>query len=115
MGLNMISETDYGRIMLKCKNLPPSKGNYLCNDFMENLFLTALDFQMQGSVVEKAINNYRRNARIEIGNFEQLKNLLSQYPDTREGNLLVAQYLWSYKRFRARPEEAGGERLYFRP
>jgi hypothetical protein len=100
MASKKLSEVAYRRILQKCKNLPPSKGNYLCNDFMENLFLTVLDFQMQGSVVEKAINNYRRNTRREIPDFARLKNLLSQYPDTKEGNLWVAQYLWRYNHWK---------------
>jgi hypothetical protein len=55
---------------------------------------------MQGNVVEKAINNYRRNTKMEIPDFEHLKNLLNQYPDSKIGNLSIAQRLWRYNHWK---------------
>ncbi len=61
------------------------------------MLLTVLDYQMRGITIERAMQHYRQHARQKVSNFEELKALLAQYPNTKEGNLLVAQYLWGYK------------------
>ncbi len=89
-------EMDFQRLVTKCRSLPPAKGNYLVHDYVENLLLTVLDFQMRGTTVERAIDHYRQHVQNEITSFTELKNLLAQHPDSREGNLRIAQYLWGY-------------------
>lgn len=95
-----LSEIDFQRLVARCRSLPPAKGNYLVNDYVENLLLTVLDFQMHGIAVERAMHHYRQHAQKEITGFAELKTLLSQYPDNREGNLLIAQYLWGYNHWK---------------
>jgi hypothetical protein len=54
----MILPDELDRLTRLCEALPPAKGNYLETDFMRNLLLTVLDFQMHGRGVENAINFY---------------------------------------------------------
>lgn len=93
----MISQQEFNLILRKCKELPPAKGMYLIHDFIENLLLTVLDFQMHNTAVKNAIAYYRDNHKVEIRNIDDLKNLLSKYPDDKEGNTIIAKYLWSNK------------------
>ena len=90
----MISPKEYSRILQECSELPPAKGTYLVQDYIENLMLTVLDFQMHNVSVEKAITHYRDYRWNEIRNLSDLKNLLSKYNDDEEGNVAVAEYLW---------------------
>jgi len=76
--------------------LPPAKGNYLINDYVENLLLTVLDFQMRTTTVEHAAGYYLKHRRDAIRTHQDLKQLLEKYSDTKEGNRQVAQYLWGY-------------------
>jgi len=90
----MITEQEYNLILQKCREIPPAQGMYLIDDYIENLMLTVLDFQMHNVAVEKAINYYRNNQYSAIRTFNDLKQLLSKYADDKEGNTAVAQYLW---------------------
>ncbi len=95
--LREISITDFHWLVTRCHSLPPAKGNYLVDDYVENLLLTVLDFQMHGTAVSRAIEYYRLHRKQEIVDFNTLANLLQGFPDTKEGNLQAAQYLWGYK------------------
>lgn len=90
----MITEQKYNLILQKCKEIPSAQGMYLINDYIENLMLTVLDFQMHNVAVEKAILHYRNNRQSEIKDLNALKSLLSKYDDDKEGNTAVAQNLW---------------------
>ncbi len=95
-----LSNLEFQQLVTKCGSLPPAKGNYLVHDYVENLLLTVLDFQMRGTTVERAIDHYRQHAQKEIANFIKLKNLLAKYPDTQEGNRQIAQYLWGFNHWK---------------
>ncbi len=90
----MITAQEYNLILQKCKEVPPAQGMYLIDDYIENLMLTILDFQMHNVAVYKAIKYYRDNRFNEIRTINELKHLLSKYADDKENNTAVAQYLW---------------------
>jgi len=93
----MVTEDEYNRILSACRALPRTTNNYLVNDFIMNLFLTVLDYQMQRSALIKMERHYRDNHWNEIRTGDDLARFLSRYPDTKDGNILAAQYLWGYK------------------
>ncbi|MEA1965275.1 MAG: hypothetical protein U9O41_09190 [Candidatus Aerophobetes bacterium] len=93
----MIAQHEFDLILQKSKSLPPAKGMYLEHDYITNLFLTVLDFQLSGHIVESAIAHYRKHQWNEIRTFTDLKNLLAKYPDDRDGNTAVSLYLWGYR------------------
>jgi hypothetical protein len=90
------SDSDLQQLVSRCKSLPPAKGDYLVHDYVENLLLTVLDYQLQGVTIGRAMEYYRQHARTNVADFASLVNLLSTYPDDRDGNQAVAQYLWGY-------------------
>lgn len=93
----MITQQEYSLILQKCTEIPPAKGMYLIHDYIENLLLTVLDFQMHNVAVENAIAYYRDKRFNEIRTLDDLKRLLSKYADDKEGNTAAAQYLWGNK------------------
>lgn len=96
-GRLMINEDEFGRIVDRCRDLPKPEGYYIENDYICNLFLTVLDFQMAGTTVSRAMSHYRENRWDEVRDFESLRQLLSEYPDDEQGNTVIAQFLWGYR------------------
>lgn len=90
----MITAQEYDLILQKCKEIPPAQGVYLIDDYIENLMLTVLDFQMHNVAVFNAIQHYRDNRFNEIRTIDDLKRLLLKYADDKDGNTAAAQYLW---------------------
>ena len=88
---------EFASLLRRCRALPPAKGNYIIDDYVENILLTVLDFQMQTTTVENAAKHYKDRVKFQFNNFSDLQNLLARFPDDKEGNTQVAQYLWGYK------------------
>jgi len=93
----MIDQQEFDLVFERCKELPPAKGNYLEDDYVTNLLLTVLDYQLDGRIIEKAIMFFQENRRTEIRTAGDLKGLLARYPDDQAGNTRLAQHLWGYK------------------
>ncbi len=93
---NTFPAADFEKLMAKCRGLPLARENYRVEDYVENLFLTVLDFQMKSVTVERAMDYYQKHAKSTVSDYDSLKKLLAQYPDTKEGNRQVARYLWGY-------------------
>jgi hypothetical protein len=92
--VKMINQQEYEQIKARCQELPRPKGNYLVDDYITNLFLTVLDFQLRGEIVERAVNFFKEKYGNKIKTLQDLKEILSKKPDTREGNTEIAQDLW---------------------
>ena len=90
----MLSDVEFDAIVGRCRQLPAARDGYLEEDYITNLFLTALDFRMRGRVIVKAIDHFRNNRRDKIRTLDHLQSLLSHHPDDRRGNTEVALYLW---------------------
>ncbi len=69
--------------------------DYRCQDYIENLLNTALDFRMLSKTVDKAINHFKTTHKVKT--HEELKSLLASFPDTKDGNEKLAECLWNYK------------------
>ncbi|MDQ2687802.1 MAG: hypothetical protein M3Y28_08050 [Armatimonadota bacterium] len=92
-----VTSSEYEEIVARCQNLPKAKGNYIINDYVENVLLTVLDFQMRTTTVERAANYYQKNVKQTVNTHQELKQLLAGQPDTKAGNQEIAQYLWGYR------------------
>jgi len=93
----MITQQEIDLIAQKCRDLP-STPDWRQDDYVMNLFLTVLEFQLRTyPVVQKAIDYYKKNRWSEARTHDDLKRLFSKYPDDKEGNTCLAQYLWNYK------------------
>lgn len=88
---------EFAALLERCRTLPPAKGNYIIDDYVENVLLTVLDFQMQTQTVENAAKHYKDRVQFQINDFNDLQTLLLKFPDDKEGNTRVAEYLWGYK------------------
>jgi hypothetical protein len=91
----VISETEYELLLEQCRALPPAEGNYLVDDYIENLLLTVLDYQNEILKLTKAMDYFRTRRREEIRELADLLHLLLKYPDDKKGNMQAARYLWN--------------------
>ena len=90
------AQEDQAILLAKCQALSPAQGNYLLNDYVENLLLTVVDFMLKTQVVQKAQAHYLEFEKNNIRTHQDLKQLLAVYPNTQEGNTQLAQKLWGY-------------------
>ena len=89
-----VSEQELERVVLACRSVPITRAEYQQEDYLTNVFLTVLDLQMHNVVVDKSIQHYRDNRWDEIRTLEDLEGFLESYPDDKDGNRQIAQYLW---------------------
>ncbi len=109
----MISAHDVERVARAAGDLPPASGVYIEDDFVMNLLETVLDYQMHTTAVVRALESYRANRWDEMRTIDDVEAVLSRFPDDREGNTALAQYLWEYNHWK-RVEQLRGLVRYFR-
>jgi hypothetical protein len=61
-----------------------------------NLQETVLDYMMITKAVVRALQHYRDHRWDEIRTLDDLADVFARFPDDKEGNLTLAQYLWGY-------------------
>jgi hypothetical protein len=93
----VLAESEHTLLVEKCRALPPAKGDYLVRDYVRNMILTVLDYQMQTKAVERADAYFAANHSPTITTHRQLKETLQRYPGTKEGNIAAAMFLWNYR------------------
>jgi hypothetical protein len=76
-----------------CKRLAPGP-DYRMDDYIHNLIITVLDFQLNVQVVNSAFARFRK--RHQFKRVGKLRTLLAQYPNSKKGNLALSQELWGY-------------------
>lgn len=108
----MLTPTEHTLLVAKCRELQPAKGNYLVKDYVRNMILTVLDYNMKTKAVERADAFFAANNGRTITTHEQLKATLQRYPETKDGNTQAAMFLWNY-RFWTRVQQLRGLLDYF--
>jgi hypothetical protein len=84
--MNILTET--------CRNLPDGE-DYVYDDYVENLMRTVLDFQMSiDTTLNKALDNFKLYHPY-ITTHGDLKDILSKYADSDEGNRTLARLFWN--------------------
>src|SRR4051794_17444994 len=91
-----IGDADVDAVAVAARELPPAKGNYLETDYVTNVLATVVDYQMNTTAVERALDHYRRERWDDLRNFEDLERCCMQFRDDKDGNTALAQYLWGY-------------------
>jgi hypothetical protein len=92
----VISEEDIEKLASAARELPPSAGVHVEEDFVMNLLETVLDYMLQTEVVVKALERFRKDRWHEVRTLDDLDRLLARFPDDQAGNTALAQYLWGY-------------------
>ncbi len=86
-----LSKREIQKLKTRCNKLDDGP-DYRVHDYVTNLFNTALDFQMKVNTMHSAIHHYEENHGYR--SHKKLKELMSSQPNTKKGNLSLAQSLW---------------------
>ena len=87
-----LTKGEFRKLRKQCDKLSDGP-DYRENDYVINLFLTVLDFQMRVETVEKALKYFRKTHGYR--SHEKLRSHLDAFSDTRRGNLRLAKSLWN--------------------
>jgi hypothetical protein len=93
----MLARDEIDCLLAACRRLPPAENDYRIDDFVCNLLLTVLDFQMQTVAVERAMAHFKGSRWDEVRSGEDLQLLFERFPDDQPGNTALAGYLWGYR------------------
>lgn len=88
---------EYSAIKTACRALGPPSRDYLEPDFVSNLILTVLDYQLHNKIVTRAYEHYRTTHWNQVRTLRDLKFFLSRFVNDSAGNQAAAVSLWGYK------------------
>jgi hypothetical protein len=92
----VISQTDVDGVAEAASTVPPATESYLEEDFVMNLIETVLDYMMGTTAVVRALQHFKDHRWEEIRTGQDLEAVMARFPDDKEGNTALAQYLWGY-------------------
>jgi hypothetical protein len=92
----VLTDVDLAKVLAVCQALPAAEGMYLEDDFITNLLATVVDYQMHTTAVQRALNHYIKVRRSELRALDDLKRLMAQFSNDKDGNTDLAQHLWGY-------------------
>ena len=93
----MITAEDVAAVAERARRVPPARESYLEDDFVTNLLATVVDFQTHTTAVERALQHFKDNRWDEVRTASDLEEVFKRWPDEKDGNTALAQYLWGYK------------------
>ena len=109
----MLDDAELDLLEAKCRTVPLTTSTYVASDYVATLLETVMDYQNTTRTVQRAGQHFERHRWDEIRTLEDLEAVMEGFPDDREGNTALAQYLWRYNHWR-RAKELRGLAAYFR-
>ena len=109
----MLTDAELDALEHAASSIPLSSFEFVADDYVLALFDTVLDYQNQAAAIQKAEDHYRVQHYREIRTLDDLEAVLERFPEDREGNDELAQYLWGNHHWR-RAQELRGLVRYFR-
>ena len=85
-----LTSDEVAALIVACSKLPLGP-DYRVNDYVKNVINTVLDFQMDSSVVGKSMDYFELHHKAR--SHRKLVSLMAVFPDTKAGNLRLAQHL----------------------
>jgi len=92
-----IQPDDIARAIDALEACAPLHGDYAIDDYVLNVALTVLDYQMQTVAGGRAREHFESKHSGRIRTHEDLTRFLAEYPDTEQGNTDAAVELFGYR------------------
>jgi hypothetical protein len=93
----MVTDDDMDRVAAAARSLPPVTGAFENADFVINMLVTVVDFQMNTTAVVRALDYFKNERSAEIRTMADLESVVGRFADDQPGNTKLAVYLWNYK------------------
>jgi hypothetical protein len=109
----VLTDTELDALEHAVASVKMTRFEFVADDYVIALFDTVLDYQNQAAAIQKAEDHYRERHFEEIRTLDDLEAVLERFPEDRDGNDELAQYLWGNHHWR-RAQELRGLVRYFR-
>ena len=103
----MLTNAELEALEHACQRIALSSFEFVADDYIVALFDTVLDYQNQAAAIQKAEDHYRAELYREIRTLDDLEAVLERFPEDRDGNDELAQYLWGNHHWRRAQELRG--------
>src|SRR3954454_24361678 len=100
----VLSDAEVDELEHASSRIALSSCEFVADDYIVALFDTVLDYQNQAAAIEKAKAHYRSDHFDEISTLDDLEAVLERFPEDRDGNDELAQYLWGNHHWRRAQE-----------
>lgn len=90
----MLDKSEYKKLVSACKKLAEGP-DYRNSDYVSNLQITALDFQLRVATVNDAMDYYKKEHWKFIRTHKQLIDFINSHENTKRGNTAGAKALWN--------------------
>lgn len=87
-----LTKSEFQKLKKQCEKLEDGP-DYSINDYVTNLLNTVLDFQMRVGTIVAAMKYYEEYHGYRT--HKKLKEFIESFPDTKKGNLKLANSLWN--------------------
>ena len=88
----MLTPTELDTLIARCREVPLTTSEYLTENVVFALLETVVDYQMQTTTVERAMQHFGRERASEIRAMDDLKTCLARFPDTADGNVELGRF-----------------------
>ena len=109
----MLDEREFAKLVSRCRAVPLTENEDVATDFVVALLETVMDYQNTTTTVQRARAFFEEHRWDEIRTLDDLERVLARFPEDKDGNDALAQYLWGYHHWR-RAQELRGLVGYFR-
>lgn len=109
----MLTDAELDALEHAAATIPISSFEFVADDYIIALFDTVLDYQNQAAAIQKAEDHFRAHRFREIRTLDDLEAVIERFPEDRDGNDELAQYLWGNHHWR-RAGELRGLVAFFR-
>jgi hypothetical protein len=92
-----LSSTELDALEAACRKVPLTESTYVADDLVQTLLDTVVDYQQHTRTVENAVAHVQRHCWDEVRTLDNLEELFARYPNDKDGNTALAQYLWGYR------------------
>ena len=103
----MLTNSELDHLRAACSEVPLTENEYIATDLVATLLDTVIDYQQHTTTVRSAIEHFNEQRWNDVRSLDDLENLLKRFPNTKEGNTDLGQFLWGY-RFWTRAEQLRG-------
>lgn len=103
----MLVESELESLEAACRQVPLTHNRYLATDLVATLLDTVVDYQQHTTTVRRAIEHFNATRWDEVRSLDDLEALFESFPNDREGNSALGQFLWGYN-FWTRAEQLRG-------
>lgn len=92
-----LTPAELANLEAACRDVPLTTSEYVATDLVLTLLETVVDYQQWTTTVENCVKYFTENRWDEARTLDDLEALFRRFPNGKDGNISLAQYLWGYK------------------